>query len=79
VGKTKRGKGTKLVALAERSGVPIAVCAASASPQEVSLIDERLAAGCARFGIQCMELSAETKAGLCFYRRGKGAQPEGNN
>ena len=51
MGKTKRGKGTKLVALTERSGFPIAVCAANPSPQEVTLIDERLAAGCVRFGI----------------------------
>jgi transposase len=48
VGKTKRGKGTKLVALAERSDVPIAVCAASASPQEVSLVYEILAASFVR-------------------------------
>jgi transposase len=46
VGKTKRGKGTKLVvALADASGLPISVCAASASPHEVTLVREVLAAG----------------------------------
>jgi transposase len=44
VGTTKRGKGTKLMALADRSGVPLAVCAASASPHEVTLVEEVLAA-----------------------------------
>ena len=46
MGKTKRGKGTKLVvALADASGLPISVCAASASPHEVTLVGEVLAAG----------------------------------
>ncbi len=44
MGKTKRGKGTKLVALADGSGLPISVCAASASPHEVTLVGEVLAA-----------------------------------
>jgi transposase len=48
VGKTKRAKGTKLVALAERSGFPIAVCAASPSPPVVTLVDEILAASVVR-------------------------------
>ncbi len=39
MGKTKRGKGTKLMAVADRAGLPIAVCTASASPHEVTLID----------------------------------------
>jgi transposase len=43
VGKTKRGKGTKLMAVADRSGLPLAVYAASASPHEVSLVGETLA------------------------------------
>jgi transposase len=42
VGKTKRGKGTKLMAVADRSGFPISVYAASASPHEVSLVKETL-------------------------------------
>ncbi len=45
MGKTKRGKGTKLMALADGSGLPLAVCAASASPQhEVTLVGATLAA-----------------------------------
>ena len=43
-GKTKRGKGTKLMAVAEASGLPLAVCAASASPHEVTLVQATLAA-----------------------------------
>jgi transposase len=38
VGPTKRGKGTKLMALADRAGLPLAMCAASASPHEVTLV-----------------------------------------
>jgi transposase len=44
VGKTKRGKGTKLMALADGSGLPLAVCAASASPHEVTLVGATLKA-----------------------------------
>jgi transposase len=44
VGKTKRGKGTKLMALADASGLPLAACAASASPHEVTLVEATLAA-----------------------------------
>jgi transposase len=47
VGKTKRGKGTKLMALADASGLPLAVHAASASPHEVTLVEATLAASCA--------------------------------
>ncbi len=43
MGKTKRGKGTKLMAVADRHGFPVAVYAASASPHEVSLVGETLA------------------------------------
>jgi transposase len=38
VGKTKRGKGTKLLALADRFGLPLAMCAASAAPHEVTRV-----------------------------------------
>jgi transposase len=41
VGPTKRGKGTKVMAggnLADRFGLPLAVCAASASPHESRLV-----------------------------------------
>src|SRR6266704_3402784 len=37
VGKTKRGKGTKLMAVADRHGLPVAVHFASASPHEITL------------------------------------------
>ena len=38
MGTTKRGKGTKLMAMADRFGLPFAVCAASAAPHEVTLV-----------------------------------------
>ncbi len=38
MGKTKRGKGTKLMAVADSHSLPVAVYAASASPHEVSLV-----------------------------------------
>jgi transposase len=42
VGKTKRGKGTKLMAVADGAGFPIAISVGSASPHEVRLVDETL-------------------------------------
>jgi hypothetical protein len=36
VGKTKRGKGTKLMAIADATGLPLAVHTDSASPHEVT-------------------------------------------
>ena len=42
VGKTKRGKGTKIMAVADASGVPFAVYVASASPHEVTLVEATL-------------------------------------
>jgi transposase len=44
VGKTKRGKGTKIMAVADRSGLPIAISVGSASPHEVTLVETTLAA-----------------------------------
>jgi transposase len=44
VGPTKRGKGTKLMAVADGHGLPIAVDVASASPAEVKLVHSTLAA-----------------------------------
>src|SRR5829696_1257739 len=38
VGKTKRGKGTKLMAVADGAGLPLALYATSASPHEVRLV-----------------------------------------
>jgi transposase len=43
VGPTKRGKGTKIMAVADRAGLPLAVHVASASPAEVTLVEPTLA------------------------------------
>jgi transposase len=42
IGKTKRGKGTKLMAVADGAGIPLAVHLASASPHEVTLVLDTL-------------------------------------
>src|SRR5437867_6471979 len=42
VGPTKRGKGSKLMAVADRHGLPVAVDVASASPAEVRLVGKTL-------------------------------------
>lgn len=42
VGKTKRGKGTKLMVIADAHGLPLAVHTASASPHEVTLVEATL-------------------------------------
>ena len=42
VGKTKRGKGTKIMGLTDAFGLPVAVSAASARPHEVTLVDDTL-------------------------------------
>jgi transposase len=44
VGKTKRGKGTKLMAVANRAGAPVAVHIDSASPHEVKLVEATIEA-----------------------------------
>lgn len=44
VGKTKRGKGTKLMVVADGKGVPLGVSVHSASPAEVTLVRETLEA-----------------------------------
>jgi transposase len=44
VGPTKRGKGSKLMAVADRHGLPVAVDVASASPAEVRLVISTLEA-----------------------------------
>jgi len=45
VGKTKRGKGTKIMAFSDGSSVPLALHTESASPHEVSLVEATLASG----------------------------------
>jgi len=42
VGKTKRGKGTKIMAISDGSGLPLACCIESASPHEVTLVERTL-------------------------------------
>lgn len=42
VGKTKRGKGTKLMVQSDASGLPLGIHIASASPHEVTLIEPLL-------------------------------------
>ena len=43
VGKTKRGKGSKIMAIADRYGRPVAVHVESATPHEVTLVNVTLA------------------------------------
>ena len=45
MGPTKRGKGSKIMAMADRNGLPIAVDVASASPHEIKLVRSTLDAG----------------------------------
>ncbi len=40
VGKTKKGKGTKVMAISDSSGIPIAIHIRSASPHEVTLVEK---------------------------------------
>src|ERR1044072_4674507 len=42
VGPTKRGKGTKIMGVADGHGLPLAVCTASASPAEVTLVRQTM-------------------------------------
>ena len=42
MGKTKRGKGTKIMGLADAQGLPLAVDVGSASPHEVTLVEVTL-------------------------------------
>ncbi len=45
MGPTKRGKGSKIMAVADGAGLPIAVDVACASPHEVTLVQSTLDAG----------------------------------
>ena len=42
MGKTKRGKGTKIMGLADGYGLPLALRAESASPAEVKLVEQTM-------------------------------------
>lgn len=44
VGKTKRGKGSKIMVVGDAAGLPVAAYVASASPHEVTLVEETLEA-----------------------------------
>ncbi|CAF0692387.1 hypothetical protein MPNT_120001 [Candidatus Methylacidithermus pantelleriae] len=44
VGKTKRGKGSKVIAVADRTGLPLATSVGSASPHEITLVEPILQA-----------------------------------
>ena len=45
MGPTKRGKGTKIMAMADRAGLPLAIDVARASPHETTLVEPLLASG----------------------------------
>ena len=45
VGKTKRGKGTKLMVLADGAGTPLGIHVEAATPAEVRLVEQTLANG----------------------------------
>ena len=42
VGKTKKGKGTKIMGLTDAFGIPVAIDATSAQPHEVTLVEDTL-------------------------------------
>ena len=42
IGKTKRGKGTKIMAIADASGLPVSVWTTTASTHEVKLVEETI-------------------------------------
>ncbi len=57
VGKTKKGKGTKIMAIADRSGLPVAAWISSASPAEVKLVEETIDAGFLRVAADHLPVS----------------------
>ena len=54
VGKTKRGKGSKIMAVADRNGLPVAVHVGSATPHEVTLVSVTLAERFVRKAPECL-------------------------
>jgi transposase len=60
VGKTKRGKGTKTMVLADAKGLPISATIASATPHEVTLIEPLL--GCRQLRRRLNRLIYDTAA-----------------
>ena len=59
MGKTKRGKGTKIMAIADRSGFPVALHLDSATPHEVTLVHQTIEG---RFMVQLPERIIGDKA-----------------
>lgn len=59
VGKTKRGKGTKIMAIADGAGLPVGISVASASPHETKLV---LATVEQRFTVEAPHLLIGDKA-----------------
>ena len=49
VGKTKRGKGTKILAIADACGLPVAAHVESASPHEVKLVEATIDSSFTRY------------------------------
>jgi transposase len=49
VGKTKRGKGTKIMAITDAAGLPVAAHVESASPHEVKLVEATIESGFTRY------------------------------
>ena len=54
VGKTKRGKGSKIMAVADGAGLPVAISVGSASPHEVRLTEDVLEARFVEERPQCL-------------------------
>ena len=43
VGKTKKGEGTKIMAIVDGASLPLGISIASASPHEITLVEEVIA------------------------------------
>jgi len=63
VGLTRRGKGSKILAISDGHGLPVAVHVASASPHETKLVEDALAQ---RFveDLELQSVSLETSLAL---------------
>jgi transposase len=72
VGKTKRGKGTKIMVLTEQTGLPWGIHVASASPHEVNLIEpllERRLLGLPRYLLYDLAADSDALRERCRKRR----------
>jgi transposase len=73
VGKTKCGKGTKIMAIADRHGLPVAVLVESATPHEVTLVNATADAGAEetgapRWGRGLRVRSTRRRTGTAWHR-----------